>query len=127
MKRYYIALIVVVITFTSVGLGLFSINKRVLAEQSGSSPESGVTSNIAALYNDLVTLGFGADTDTPSWGTFWDRIKTAAKWTPSGDADSAEVLTGKTFYKNSRSQSTGTMADNEGDNASTAQAALCRG
>ena len=35
------------------------------AEQSGSSPESGVTSYIKTLYTDLTTLTYGTDTDTP--------------------------------------------------------------
>ena len=105
------------------GTYLFNSAKMALAEQSGGSPESGVTSRIKTLYDNLVVLGFGSDVDIPDWGAYWNRIKTAALWVPSGGAGVANVLTGQTFYNNSRTQQTGTMPDNEGDNASTAQTA----
>ena len=105
------------------GTYLFNSAKMALAEQSGGSPESGVTSRIKTLYDNLVVLGFGSDVDIPDWGAYWNRIKTAASWVPSGAAGVANVLTGQTFYSNSRTQQTGTMPDNEGDNASTAQSA----
>jgi len=105
------------------GTYLFNSAKMALAEQSGGSPESGVTSRIKTLYDNLFALGFGSDVDIPDWGTYWNRIKTAASWVPSGAAGVANVLTGQTFYNNSRTQQTGTMPDKEGDNASTARSA----
>ena len=84
---------------------------KVMAEQSGSSSESGLTSKIKTLYDDLSTLTFGTDTDTPDWGAYWNRIKTAAKWTPNGDATEADVANGKTFHSvNSRTLKTGSVS-----------------
>jgi hypothetical protein len=82
----------------------------VKAEQSGSTPESGVVSRIKTLYTDLQGLTFGADTDTPDWGTYWNRIKTAAKWTPSTTAGASDVSSTKTFTPNgSRTATSGTF------------------
>jgi hypothetical protein len=80
----------------------------VLAEQTGTSYESGVTSYVKSLYATLQTSGFGTDTNTPNWGTYWNRIVTASEWVPSGTATASTVNTGVTFYGNSRTQATGT-------------------
>ncbi|MEI6144168.1 MAG: DUF1566 domain-containing protein [Candidatus Berkelbacteria bacterium] len=88
--------------------GVFGTYK-VFAEQSGSTPESGVTSRMKTLYTDLTGLTFGSDSDTPDWGTYWNRIKTAAKWTPSTTAGAGDVSSTKTFTANgSRSATSGT-------------------
>lgn len=72
---------------------------KVFAEQSGSSPESGLTSRIKTIYDELATKSFGSDTNTPDWGAFWNRLRTAANWTAAlGDATEADVATGKKFY-----------------------------
>ena len=60
--------------------GILLFGGSVFAEQSGGSPASTDTSYIKQLYTDVQTLGYGSDTDTPNWGTFWNRIKTSAKW-----------------------------------------------
>jgi hypothetical protein len=99
--------IIIALAVLVVAISMFSGLKYVLAEQSGSSPESGATSRILSLYNDLSALTFGSDTATPDWGTLWNRIKTAAKWTPSGTAVEADVATGKTFYNTTRGAKTG--------------------
>jgi hypothetical protein len=91
-------------------ISLFSIKiATTKAEQSGDTPESGATSRIKTLNDELVGLTFGTDTDTPDWGTFWNRIKTAAKWNPAGTAAVSDVLTTKTFYAGSRTLQTGTF------------------
>lgn len=81
------------------------------AEQSGSTPESGSTSRILTIYNSLVALGNGADAagGWGDWGAKWNRIRSAAEWMPSGNADVAlDVRSGKTFFKDSRTEQTGT-------------------
>ena len=81
---------------------------KVFAEQSGSTPGSNATSRIKTLYTDLTSLTYGSDTDSPDWGAYWNRIKTAAKWVPTGTAVEADVATGKTFYNTTRGAKTGT-------------------
>jgi len=102
-KRNKFIIVVVAVLLCA---GVFGTYK-VFAEQSGSTPESGVTSRILSLYNDLSGLTFGSDSDTPDWGTYWNRIKTAAKWVPSGTAVEADVASGKTFYNTTRGAKTG--------------------
>ena len=82
----------------------------VYGEQSGGAPESGSTSYIQSLYTDLQTSTYGSDTATPSWGTYLNRLKTAAQWVPTGTATAANVAIGKTFYNTSRTAQTGTLA-----------------
>ena len=104
-KRYKIAF--GLLTLAAVfGLGLWA--SQAHGEQVGSTPESGSTSYIKQLYTTLQTSGYGTDTDTPSWGTYWNRIKTSAQWVPSGNVTAADVVSGKTFYNSSRTQQTGT-------------------
>ena len=82
----------------------------VFAEQSGSTPESGVTSRIRQVYDALVDLAYG-DEGSGGWGDFgamWNRIYSACAWTPDGTATSEDVLAGETFYGSSRTQVTGT-------------------
>lgn len=99
---WVIALILVTIA-SSVG-----ITAKVMAEQSGGSPESGVTSRIKSLYDDLVALSYGSDVDAPDWGAYWNRIKTSAKWVPNGAVTVTDVKAGITFYNTSRTQAIGT-------------------
>lgn len=80
----------------------------VRAETSGSSPESGATSRIKTLYTTLQTATYGSDTDTPDWGTYWNRIKTAASWVPNGNSAVTDVKSGKTFFNSTRTAQTGT-------------------
>ena len=78
------------------------------AQQGGGSPDSGVNSRPKTLYNTLSALGYGTDTNTPDWGTDWDRIATSATWAPSGNAATTDVRSGKTYYSATRTQQTGT-------------------
>lgn len=106
LKPAIIGLIALVIIAGAVSFG-FNYAK---AEQSGSTPDSGVTSYIKQLYGDLQTLTFGSDTDSPDWGTFWNRIKTAARWTPSTTATTSDVSSTKTYTPSgSRTATSGTF------------------
>lgn len=82
----------------------------VSAEQSGTTPNSGATSYIKQLYDSLVSLGNGSDSSGSwgDWGGMWNRIRSSSEWVPSGDATAGDVVTGKTFYGNSRTQMIGT-------------------
>jgi hypothetical protein len=82
----------------------------VFAEQSGSTPESGVTSRIRQVYDALVGLAYGDESagSWGDWGTMWNRIRSAAEWTPDGTATSEDVVAGETFYGSSRVRITGT-------------------
>ena len=92
-------------------LGLWKIVDVINAEQSGSSPESGVTSRINTLYNDTVSKGFGSISSGGwgDWGTKWNRIYSSSIWTPSdATATVTDVASGKTFYSgNNRVKQTG--------------------
>jgi hypothetical protein len=100
------------------GLILFSVLSffaitNVIAEQGGLSPDSGATSRIGTLSGLLTTSGYGSDTNTPNWGTMWNRIYTSAIWTPntSNNAATEDVANGKKFYAgNNRTELTGTAA-----------------
>jgi hypothetical protein len=92
------------VILTILGLAGYKIAR---AEQTGSSPESGATSYLKSLYATLQTAGYGSDTNTPNWGTYWNRIVTAAEWVPSGTATANTVNSGSTFYSTSRTLSTG--------------------
>ena len=98
-----------VLTLIGVMLTSFAFGAVVHGEQGSGSPESGVTSRLKTLYTTLQTAGYGTDTNTPDWGTYWNRIATASQWVPSGaTASTTDVLSGKTFYGNSRTLQTGT-------------------
>jgi hypothetical protein len=105
-KTLIIALCVVVF-----GLVSFKTITNVIAEQGGFSPDSGATSRIGTLSGLLTTSGYGSDTNTPNWGSMWNRIYTSAMWTPSDTtATVADVASGKTFYAgNNRTKITGTL------------------
>lgn len=103
--------------------GLWQIKTAVFAEQSGSSPDSGIDSRIKAAYDWLVAKGanYGstdaADWDsatTYAWGTDWNRIMESAAWEPDGSATAGEVPSGLTFYAGlgDRTQKTGTLHQN---------------
>lgn len=82
---------------------------RVYAETYPGGSENGLTSRLKSLSDDLTGLGYGSNTNSPDWGAMWNRIATAAKWTPNGDTAESDVRNGKTFYGNDRTQKTGSM------------------
>lgn len=99
--------------------GLYQMNRTVFAEQSGSSPESGIDSRIKEAYDWLVAKGANyGSTDaadwTNDWGTWWNRIMESAAWEPDGTAVAGEVPSGLTFYADNgdRTQKTGTLHQN---------------
>ena len=112
MKQKTKILFILLSLFLVVGFFMYQVQDKVLAEQSGSSPESGVTSRIKTIYDSLVALSHGSDSagGWGNWGVMWNRIRSAAEWVPTGDATEADVASGKLFYKDSRTQKTGTAA-----------------
>ena len=103
-------LITIIICAAVLAAGALFGSKYVLAEQSGGSNESGATSYIKATYDSIVALGHGsvAAGAWGDWGSYWNRIRSAAEWVPNGTAGTGDVLTGKTFFPNSRTSQTGT-------------------
>ena len=91
---------------------IYQVQQKVLAEQTGSSPESGATSRIKTIYDSLVSLSHGSEAagGWGNWGVMWNRIRSAGEWVPSGDASESDVTTGKTFVSNNRTLKTGTAA-----------------
>ena len=103
MKKWIIPLIV---TFA---LGfLFSQAMLRVQATAVSTPDSGSISRFRELYDSLVDLEYGVETG--EWGMIWNRIKSAAEWTPSGDVTADDVKAGVTFYGSSRDQETGMLS-----------------
>lgn len=98
------------ILLSLIGLLLIGLGAKAYAEQVGSSPSNVSTSRIKLIYDTLQTSGYGTDTDTPNWGMYWNRIKTASTWAPNGSLTPADVLAGKTFYNGNRTQQTGSLS-----------------
>lgn len=77
---------VIVLCLVVFGLAALKAITIVTAEQRGNSPESGVTSRLGTLVSDLISKGYGSVSAIPGvgdWGSMWNRIYTAATWTPS--------------------------------------------
>ncbi len=106
MRKMFLSVIGLVL----IAAGMVSCAEKAFAEQSGGSPTSTSTSYIKQLYTSFEALGYGSDTASPDWGAYWNRIKTAGSWTPTGDAVAADVASGKTFFGSSRTLLTGTAA-----------------
>ena len=92
--------------------------KTSLAEQAGSSPDSGLTKSVISTGYDFLTskgTNYGSSSSpdwTYNWGTYWNRIMYSATWEPNGTATESDVLSGKTFYSglNNRTIQTGTAS-----------------
>ena len=93
-------------------VSLVAVKTTVLAEQTGSSPESGATSRIKTIYDSLSSLSHGSDSSGGwgDWGSMWNRIRSAGEWVPAGDASEADVVAGKVFYKDTRTPKTGSLS-----------------
>ena len=105
-KQYKVGIGVIALALT------FSLSmwaSYAYGEQSAGTSESGSISYIKSLYTGLQTSGYGSDSATPDWGAYWNRIKTAAQWVPTGTVTAADVVSGKTFYNNNRTLQTGTL------------------
>ena len=103
----------IILTASFVIVSLFVISRVIVgikAEQIGSSPESGVTSHIKAIYDSLVSLSHGSNAagSWGDWGAMWNRIRSAGEWVPVDTAVEADVASGKTFHNLNRTQKTGT-------------------
>lgn len=110
MKKF--KLLGAILFLVGLGLALGLLVSRSKAEQSGSSPESGATSRLKATYTSINSLSYGSESagSWGDWGTYWNRIRSAGEWTPSGNGAVGDVRTGKTFYGSSRTQTTGTLS-----------------
>jgi hypothetical protein len=118
--KKYIFLIIGILIITGIVLLVRLGSARdglspVGAEKTGSSPESGATSKLKQGYDFLVSKGTNYGDSQPSdWpfsitSTYWKRILYSALWSPDGTAAESDVVSGKTFYSNSRTKKTGTM------------------
>jgi len=117
-KRLVFNLFLLIILFLL--LNFFPLRPfNLLAEKSGSSPDSGATdSRIKQAYDFLGPLGknytadaLDWDSTANNWGTWWNWIMEAAAWEPDGTLTAGDVFYGKTFYSASdnRTQKTGTL------------------
>jgi len=106
MKKLKIIIPVLAIAIIS---GFIGINYVLAEKPTSDTPESGATSYIKATYDSIVALGHGsvAAGSWGDWGAYWNRIRSAAEWLPSGNAGTGDVLLGKTFYSNTRSSQNG--------------------
>lgn len=102
--------VIIPIIAIAVITGFISINYVLAEKPTDDTPESGATSYIKATYDSIVALSHGsvAAGAWGDWGSYWNRIRSAAEWVPSGDAEVTDVVEGKLFYKDSRTQATGT-------------------
>jgi hypothetical protein len=98
--------IVITTLIAIVILGTYVVS-TTLAEQSGSSPDSGEDSVLMDTYNTLYDLGYGSETG--SNGPVWNRIISSATWVPDGAVTEDDVVSGVTFYEGSRTAKTGTL------------------
>ncbi|KUK77826.1 MAG: hypothetical protein XD93_0054 [candidate division WS6 bacterium 34_10] len=98
--------IFITVLISVVILGTYVVS-TTLAEQSGGSPESGEDSVLMDTYNSLKSLGYG--TETGANGPVWNRIISSANWVPDGTVTEDTVISGYTFYDESRTAKTGIL------------------
>lgn len=98
--------ILIIVLISVMGISTFVVSST-LAEQSGSSPDSGEDSILKETYDTLVGLGYGSETG--SNGPIWNRIISSSTWVPNGTATEDDVVLGVTFYEGSRTLKTGTL------------------
>ncbi|MDD3086861.1 MAG: hypothetical protein PHH45_02910, partial [Patescibacteria group bacterium] len=98
MKKLKVIIPVIAIAIIS---GFISIGYVLAEKPTADTPESGATSYIKATYDSIVALSHGsvAAGAWGDWGSYWNRIRSAAEWVPSGDAEVTDVVEGKLFYK----------------------------
>jgi len=79
VKKNWSLITAFIVLIIALGVSFPKIS-QALAEQSGSSPESGSNSRLTTLYNALVTAGYGSTVSGTwgDWGTMWNRIYSAA-------------------------------------------------
>ena len=86
----------------------FLLAFSILKVQADITPDSGSTSRLREIYDSLVSLGYGDESG--DWGAIWNRIRSAAEWTPSGDVTAEDVKSGVIFYGSSRTAETVTLS-----------------
>ena len=106
MKKLKIIIPILAVVIIS---GFIGINYVLAEKPTGDTPESGATSYIKATYDSIVALGHGSVSagSWGDWGAYWNRIRSAAEWVPNGTAGTGDVISGKTFFGNSRSSQNG--------------------
>ncbi len=79
MKQTIKRIFILFVLFLIVGFCLYQVQTKVLAEQSGSSPESGTTSRLKSTYDAIVMMGQGSNNsgDWGDWGVYWNRVRSA--------------------------------------------------
>ncbi len=98
--------IFITILISVVILGTYVVS-TTLAEQSGGSPDSGEDSVLMDTYNTLSGLGYGSEVGAN--GAVWNRIISSSTWVPDGTVTEDTVISGYTFYDESRTEKTGTL------------------
>ena len=73
------------------------------------TPAVGDASRINTIFKEIKTTSYGSESSGVwgDWGSMWNRIYSSAIWVPNGNATTADVVAGKTFYSNSRTLLTG--------------------
>lgn len=103
-------IVVILLAGLILGSSIYLVSD-IWAEQIELSPESGATSRIKVLSDDLTTLGYGSISSGSwgDWGSIWNRIYSASTWVPDGTVTEDTVVSGYTFYDESRTEKTGTL------------------
>jgi len=111
-QKYFVAGIVVTALLTIFVVVPITFKTGVYAEQTGQTPESGAISRIKQAYDMLTALDYGSEVSSSlgNWGVMWNRLISAAEWTPDATVTNDKVVLGETFYADSRTQDTGTLA-----------------
>jgi len=119
-KFVWLVFVFCLLTIIYVLLRVYSGN--ISAEQTGDSPDSGSTSRIKAIYDSLVTLDCGSDSagSWGDWGSYWNRIRSAAEGAATFVNYEAQSLEAYDDYEYGDSHGTGESGDEESAWSNTA-------
>ena len=106
MKKLNSLEIILLLIIAVLSIGIF-VAGDTLAEQSPGSPDSLEDSILKETYDNLNDLGYGSEEG--SYGGMWNRIISSANWVPNGTVSEDTVVSGYTFYDESRTEKTGTL------------------
>lgn len=106
MKKLNSLEVILLLIIAVLSIGIFVVGDT-LAEQSSGTPDSGEDSILKETYDNLKGLGYGSEDG--SYGGMWNRIISAANWVPNGTVSEDTVVSGYTFYDESRTEKTGTL------------------
>jgi len=109
-QKYFVAGIAVTALLTIFVVVPITFKTGVYAEQTGQTPESGAISRIKQAYDMLTALNYGSEVSSSlgDWGAMWNRLISAAEWTPDATVTADKVILGEEFYSDSRTKQTGT-------------------